>query len=54
MGPLLAGWVDCSEGAIIHQLLVSQPSVQYIGDPQNGPGLNIKKFYFSFYKLKDF
>ena len=39
MGPLLAGWVDCSEGAIIHQLLVSQPSVQYIGDPQNGLGL---------------
>ena len=53
MGPLLAGWVDCSEGAIIHQLLVSQPSVQYIGDPQNGPGLNIKNFYCSFNKLED-
>ena len=39
MGPLLAGWVDCSEGAIIHQLLVSQPSVQYISDPQNRPGI---------------
>ena len=38
MGPLLAGRVDCSEGAIIHQLLVSQPSVQYMADPQNGCG----------------
>ena len=36
LGPLLAGRVDCSEGAIIHQLLVSQPSVQYIADPQMG------------------
>ena len=51
MGSLLAGWVDCSEGAIIHQLLVSQPSVQYIGDPQNGAGL--RNFLFSLYKLKD-
>ena len=36
MGLFLPAGVDCSEGAIIHQLLVSQPSVQYIADPQNG------------------